>query len=125
MSLYELVFIIRQDVSSSDVDRITDDFIKIIKNEGGNLVKNEYWGLRSLAYEIDNNKKGHYTLLGFEGNGAIVNELERKMKLSEDVIRFMTHNVEVISTEPSPILRGKSQDDEIAIDVTLNKINLD
>lgn len=125
MSLYELVFIIRQDVSSSDVDRITDDFIKIIKKENGNLVKNEYWGLRSLAYEIDNNKKGHYTLLGFEGNGAIVNEIERKMKLSEDVIRFMTHNVESLSTEPSPILRGKSQDDEIAIDVTLNKANLD
>lgn len=125
MSLYELVFIIRQDVSSSDVDRITDDFIKIIGNEGGKLIKNEYWGLRSLAYEIDNNKKGHYTLLGFEGNGAVVNELERKMKLSEDIIRFMTHNVEAISTDPSPILRGKSQDDEIAIDVTLNKANLD
>lgn len=125
MSLYELVFIIRQDVSSSDVDRITDDFIKIIKNEGGSLIKNEYWGLRSLAYEIDNNKKGHYTLLGFEGNGAIITELERKMKLSEDVIRYMTHNVESVSADPSPILRGKSQDDEIAIDVTLNKSNLD
>ena len=125
MSLYELVFIIRQDVSSSDVDRITDDFIKIITNEGGSLVKNEYWGLRSLAYEIDNNKKGHYPLLGYEGTGAIVNELERKMKLSEDVIRFMTHNVETIESEPSPILRGKNQDEEFAIDVTLNKANLD
>jgi len=125
MSLYELVFIIRQDVSSSDVDRITDDFIKIIKNEGGSLIKNEYWGLRNLAYEIDNNKKGHYTLIGFEGNGAVVTELERKMKLSEDIIRFMTHNVEEVSSEPSPILRGKSQDDEVAIDVTLSKANID
>lgn len=125
MSLYELVFIIRQDVSSSDVDKITDNFTKIIENEGGKLIKNEYWGLRSLAYEIDNNKKGHYTLLGFEGNGAIVSELERRMKLSEDVIRFMTHNVETVSSEPSPILRGKSHDDEIAIDVTLSKANLD
>ncbi len=125
MSLYELVFIIRQDVSSSDVDRITDDFIKIIKNDGGSLVKNEYWGLRSLAYEINNNKKGHYTLLGFEGNGAIVNELERKMKLSEDVIRYMTHNVEAISKEPSPILRGKNPDEEVAIDVTLSKENIE
>jgi small subunit ribosomal protein S6 len=125
MSLYELVFIIRQDVSSNDVDKITDDFIKIIKNDGGSIIKNEYWGLRSLSYEINNNKKGHYTLLGFEGNGAIVSELERKMKLSEDVIRFMTHNVEEISKEPSPILRGKSPDDDIAIDVTLSKANLD
>jgi small subunit ribosomal protein S6 len=125
MSLYELVFIIRQDVSSNDVDKITDEFIKIIKNDGGSVIKNEYWGLRSLSYEINNNKKGHYTLLGFEGNGAIVSELERKMKLSEDVIRFMTHNVEEISKEPSPILRGKSPDDDIAIDVTLSKANLD
>lgn len=125
MSLYELVFIIRQDVSSNDVDKITDDFIKIIKNDGGEIIKNEYWGLRNLSYEINNNKKGHYTLLGFEGNGSIVSEVERKMKLSEDIIRFMTHNVEEISKEPSPILRGKNPDDEIAIDVTLSKANLD
>jgi len=125
MSKYELVFIIRQDVSSSDVDKITDEFIKIIKNDNGVLIKNEYWGLRSLAYEIQNNKKGHYTLLGFEGTGATVNELERKMKLSEDVIRFMTHSVETISKEPSPILRGKSMDDEVAIDVTLSKANIE
>ena|ERR1700677_2037536 len=125
MSLYELVFIIRQDVSSNDVDKITDDFITVIKKEGGSLVKNEYWGLRNLAYEIDNNKKGHYTLLGFEGNGLVVSEIERKMKLREDVIRFMTNRAEALSQEPSPILRGKSQDDEIAIDVTLSKTNLE
>jgi small subunit ribosomal protein S6 len=125
MSLYELVFIIRQDVSSSDVDRITEDFSKIIKSSGGSIIKNEYWGLRTLAYEIDNNKKGHYTLLGFESDAATVNELDRKMRLSEDVIRFMTHNVEEISAEVSPILRGRATENETAIDVTLNKPDLD
>ena len=125
MSLYESVFIIRQDVSSSDVDRITEDFIKIIKSAEGSLIKNEYWGLRALAYEIQNNKKGHYVLLGFEADGATVNELDRKMKLSEDVIRFMTHNVEEISQEVSPILRGRSPENEITIDVTLNKADLE
>jgi small subunit ribosomal protein S6 len=121
MPLYESVFIIRQDMSSSDVDKITDDFVNIIKNEKGSIVKTEYWGLRNLAYEIDNNKKGHYVFLGFEGNGDVVNELQRKMKLSENIIRYMTQNVKSISSDASPILKGKS-DDNNAIDVTLTKI---
>lgn len=125
MSLYELVFVIRQDISSNDVDKITDDFIKIITAEGGLIKKNEYWGLRNLAYEINNNKKGHYTLLGFEAMPAVVVELERKIKLSEDVIRYMTLNVESISAEPSAILRSKVGGDDVAIDVTLNKDSLD
>lgn len=125
MSLYELVFVIRQDISSNDVDKITDDFIKIITAEGGSIKKNEYWGLRNLAYEINNNKKGHYTLLGFEAAPAVVVELERKIKLSEDVIRYMTLNVESISSEPSAILRSKAGGDDIAIDVTLNKDSLE
>lgn len=125
MSLYELVFVIRQDISSNDVDKITDDFIKIITSEGGSVKKNEYWGLRNLAYEINNNKKGHYTLLAFEAKPAVVKELERKIKLSEDVIRYMTLAVESISDQPSAILRSKGGSDDVAIDVTLNKDNLD
>lgn len=125
MSLYELVFVIRQDISSNDVDKITDDFIKIITTEGGSIKKNEYWGLRNLAYEINSNKKGHYTLLGFEAAPAVVLELERKIKLSEDVIRYMTLNVESISAEPSAILRNKAGGDDVAIDVTLNKDSLE
>lgn len=125
MSLYELVFIIRQDISSNDVDRITDEFTKIITENGGSLKKSEYWGLRNLAYEINNNKKGHYTLLGFEGSHDVVLELERKIKLSEDVIRYMTLSVDAISNDPSAILKSKSSDDEVAIDVTLSKENLE
>lgn len=125
MSLYELVFIIRQDISSNDVDRITDEFTKIITENGGSFKKSEYWGLRNLAYEIDNNKKGHYTLLGFEASHAAVLELERKIKLSEDVIRYMTLSVDAISNEPSAILKSRSSGDEVAIDVTLSKENLE
>jgi small subunit ribosomal protein S6 len=125
MPLYESVYILRQDISSNDVDKITDDFINIIQRDGGSIVKNEYWGLRSLAYEINNNKKGHYVLLAFDADVPSLREFERKMKLSEDVIRFMTHNVEEISKDPSPILRGHSQENEIAVDVTLSKANLE
>ncbi len=125
MSLYELVFIIRQDIASNDVDRITDEFSKIITDNGGSLIKTEYWGLRNLSYEIDNNKKGHYTLLGFDASHDVVLELERKIKLSEDVIRYMTLSVDSISKDPSAILKSNSSDNEISIDVTLNKESLE
>ncbi|MDF2965732.1 MAG: ribosomal protein [Rickettsiaceae bacterium] len=118
MAFYESTFIIRQDVSSADVDKITEDFVKIITDHGGNLVKNEYWGLRTLAYEISKNKKGHYVMLGIEASAEAIRELERKMKLNENVIRFLTINVEEVSKEPSPILKGKSLDNEVIVDVT-------
>ena len=62
MAFYESIIIIRQDVSSADVDKIVDDLKQVIKNYDGNVIKTEYWGLRTLAYEIQNNKKGHYQI---------------------------------------------------------------
>ncbi len=121
MTFYESVFIIRQDISSADVDKIIEDFVKIAKDNGSNLVKQEYWGLRTLAYEIGNNKKGHYVFLGLEATSAAVKEIERKMKLSENIIRFSTIKVDEISSEPSPILRSKSGENEEVVDVTVNK----
>jgi small subunit ribosomal protein S6 len=118
MAFYESTFIIRQDVSSADVDKITEEFVKIITDFGGSLVKNEYWGLRTLAYEISKNKKGHYVMLGIEAPADAIRELERKMKLNQDVIRFVTINVKEISKEVSPILKGKSLENEVVIDVT-------
>lgn len=121
MAFYESVFIVRQDVSSADVDKIINDFTTITKERGSEVIKTEYWGLRPLAYEINNNKKGHYVLLGLKANYSAIQEMERKMKLSEDVIRFSTFRVEKISNEPSPILKGKNPDNEDIIDVTLGK----
>ncbi|WP_316353857.1 30S ribosomal protein S6 [Candidatus Trichorickettsia mobilis] len=121
MAFYESVFIIRQDISSSDVDKIIDDFTKIAKENGSTIIKTEYWGLRTLAYEINNNTKGHYVFLGLEAKAAAIQEMERKMKLSENIIRFLTINVESISSEPSPILRSKHIDSEEIVDVTISK----
>ncbi|WP_341757819.1 MULTISPECIES: 30S ribosomal protein S6 [unclassified Candidatus Tisiphia] len=121
MAFYESVFIIRQDISSADVDKITDDFTKIVKDSNGEVIKTEYWGLRSLAYKIGNNKKGHYVFMGLKTAFSVINELERKMKLSENIIRFVNINVDSISAEPSPILRSKSSDHEEIVDVTINK----
>jgi len=122
MPLYESVFIIRQDVSSADLDKITDGFVEIIKANGGELAKQEYWGIRNLAYEINNNRKGHYVLLGLNASPAAIAEMERKMKYSIDVIRFLTQRVTEISQEPSPILRSHASDVEEVVDVTALRV---
>lgn len=122
MPLYESVFIIRQDVSSADLDKITDGFVEIIKTNGGALVKQEYWGIRNLAYEINNNRKGHYVLLGIDAEPATIAEMERKMKYSIDVIRFLTQRVIEISKEPSPILRNDRIEVEEVVDVTALRV---
>ena len=121
MAFYESIIIIRQDVSSVDVDKIAEDFIKIIKDHKGSVLKTEYWGLRSLAYEIQNNKKGHYYFMGIEAGNDLIKELGRKIKLSESVIRSSLVKVKEISKEPSPVLRTKSADGEETIDVTIEK----
>ena len=122
MPLYESVFIIRQDVSSADLDKITDGFVEIIKTNGGELIKQEYWGIRNLAYEINNNRKGHYVLLGIDAQPAAIAEMERKMKYSIDVIRFLTQRVLEISKETSPILRNDRIEVEEVVDVTALRV---
>lgn len=121
MSLYELIVIIRQDVSSADIDKIVDDLKAIIGEYKGETVKTEYWGLRSLAYEIQNNKKGHYYFVGMKADKPLLDEIDRKIKLSESIIRSSLVKVDEISKEPSPVLRESRGENENTIDVTINK----
>jgi len=121
MTFYESIIIIRQDISSADVDKTAGDFVKIIKEHKGNVLKTEYWGLRPLAYEIKNNKKGHYYFMGIEADNILVKELGRKIKLSESIIRSSLVKVKTISTDPSPVLRARALDLEETVDVTINK----
>lgn len=109
MRLYETIFIARQDISSSDAEELTTHFENVIKELGGKILKSENWGLRSLAYKINKGKKGHYTLINFEGPEDSLKELERKFRLHEDIIRSMTIRIESFDKEPSVILR---QDDD-------------
>lgn len=120
MAFYESVFIMRQDASSSDVEKIVENCTKIIESFSGTVIKTEYWGLRSLAYDIRNNRKGYYVLLCIEANIDAIKEMERKMRLNETVIRFLTTRVDKIDSDPSPILKAKDND-EILVDVTVNK----
>lgn len=108
MALYEHVFIARQDVSNAQVESITADFSKIIEENGGKVAKNEYWGLKTLAYRIKKNRKGHYVLLNVDAPHAAVAEMERQARLNEDVLRFMTVRVEELEEGPSIVLRAKA-----------------
>ena len=117
MNFYELTFIVRQDMSSAELDKITESFVAIINSFGCNVPINEYWGLKNLAYEISNNKKGHYVFLGVEMHKECMDELERKIKLSDHVIRYLLLKVEKLEPTPEQMLRNSS--DEIgAINVT-------
>ena len=109
MRLYESVLIARQDISTAQVETLVDEFSKIIENGGGSIKKREYWGLRSLAYRIKKNRKGHYVMLNLEADSATLNEYERIMGLNEDILRFMTIRIEEVDEEPSIMMQVKSE----------------
>jgi small subunit ribosomal protein S6 len=94
MALYESVFIVRQDVTAAQVDTLADDFAKIIQDGGGAVERREYWGLRNLQYRIKKNRKGHYVLFNMDAPSASVVEMERNMRLNEDVLRYLTTRID-------------------------------
>jgi small subunit ribosomal protein S6 len=107
MALYESTFIVRQDISAQEVDKIADIFSKVVNDNKGKVVKKEYWGLLNLAYKVNKNKKGHYIFLGVDAPSAAIDELTRQYKLNEDVIRNLTIKVDEISKEASPLFAKK------------------
>lgn len=104
MPLYETTFIVRQDASSSEVEKHTENFSSIIKDLGGEIIKVENWGLRDLAYPIKKSLKGYYVLMGINCSFEALKELTRKVKLNEDVIRCVSFNVDEISMAPSALI---------------------
>jgi small subunit ribosomal protein S6 len=112
MPLYETVLIARNDVTQQQVEGIVDAIATQFEADGDAVKKREYWGLRSLAYRIKKNRKGHYMLLGLEAKPAAVKEMERQLGLNEDVLRFLTIRVDAIEEGPSAILSRKSDDRE-------------
>ena len=94
MALYEHLLIARQDISAQQVDALATHLKTIVEGEGGKVEKQEYWGLRSLAYRIKKNRKGHYVLLNINAPAKAVQELERQLKINEDVLRYITVKVD-------------------------------
>jgi small subunit ribosomal protein S6 len=111
MPCYESVFIARQDISASQAEGLTETFSQIISNNGGNVVSSESWGLRSIAYRIKKNRKGHYVLMNIDAPAPALHEMERQMRIHEDVLRYMTIRVDGFEEGPSAMLRNKDRDD--------------
>ena len=107
MAYYESVFIARQDISGAQVDQLAESVTKVIQDGGGQVTKKEFWGLRNLAYKIKKNRKGHYVLLNIDGPSSAVLEMERNMRLNEDVIRYLTVRVDELEKEDSIMLRSR------------------
>lgn len=112
MALYEHVLIARQDISPQQVDALVEDITRQVQDAGGKVGKSEYWGLRNLAYRVRKNRKGHYCLLNIDAPAAAVQELERRQRINEDVLRFLTIRVDEHDEEPSPVLARRDRDEK-------------
>ncbi len=112
MSLYECVFIARQDLAAPQVETLTDELANIITTQGGQVSKREYWGLRNISYRVKKNRKGHYVLFNVDAPAPAVKEFERQMSINEDVLRYLTVRVEELEEGPSAVMQSKNQRDE-------------
>jgi small subunit ribosomal protein S6 len=110
MPLYEHVYLARQDVTAQQVDELTAQYKGVIEQMGGKITKTEYWGVKSLAYRIRKNRKAHLTLLNIDAPPAALAEVERQMRLSEDVLRYLTVRVEAHEEGPSAMMRKSDRD---------------
>jgi small subunit ribosomal protein S6 len=111
MPYYEHVFMTRQDISTQQVEALTKEYQGVVEELGGKVTKTEYWGLKSLAYKIKKARKAHYTLMNIDAPPAAVQEMERRMGIATDVLRFLTVKVETLEAEPSAMMRKQDRDE--------------
>lgn len=112
MPIYETVFMARQDLSEKQVKELTDRFTTVIKDQKGKVLKQENWGLRTLAYRINKSRKAHYVLIESDVSGEGIIELERLLRLDEDIMRSQTIKLEAPSKGPSAIIDKSGRDDD-------------
>lgn len=110
MPLYEHVFLARQDLSQAQVDTLAATATEIVEANAGKVTKTETWGLRSLAYKIQKNRKAHFVMLNIEAPAGVIAELERQTAINEDIIRFMSVRVDEHEGGPSVMMRKNERD---------------
>ena len=111
MPLYEHIFMARQDVTPQQVEAMVDQYKGVIEQNGGAIEKTEMWGVKSLAYRIKKNRKAHFTMFNLNAPAPAVAEMERQMRINEDILRFMTIKVEELETEPSVMMQKRDRDE--------------
>jgi len=112
MALYEHVFIARQDISNAQAEGLIEHFGQVLADNGGSVVGSEYWGLKTMAYKINKNRKGHYAFLKSDAPAPAVHEMERLMRLHDDVMRVLTIGVDEHEEGPSAVVQSKNQRDD-------------
>ena len=112
MPLYEHVFLARQDASTQQVEELTTQMTGIVEGLGGKVTKIENWGVRSLTYRMNKNRKAHFVLMNIDAPSSAVTEIERQERISEDVIRYLTVRVEEHEEGPSAMMRKADRDRE-------------
>ena len=118
MALYEHVFISRQDLTNLQTEDLIKQYSDVLTNNGGKVIGHEYWGLKTLAYKINKNRKGHYSLIKSDSPPSAAQEMERLMKLNEDIMRVLTIKVKKHEDGPSIMMRTKSKNEEYSSDQT-------
>jgi small subunit ribosomal protein S6 len=111
MALYEHVFLARQDMSAQQVDALVEQYKGVIEANGGKVGRVENWGLKSLTYRMKKNRKAHYALMDIDAPAAAVHEMERQMRINEDILRYMTIAVEAHEEGPSAMMQKRDRDD--------------
>jgi len=112
MPYYENVLIARQDMSQAQVEGLADTLAGVVQELGGAVVKREHWGLKNLAFKMNKNRKGHYVMFNLDAPWPAVAEMERQMRLSEDVLRYLTIRVEAVEEGPSAMMQSKGSRDD-------------
>ena len=112
MALYEHVFLARQDASPQQVEELTAQMTGIVEGLGGKVTKTENWGVRSLTYRMNKNRKAHFVLLNIDAPSAAIAEIERQERISEDVIRYLSVRVDELEEGPSAMMRKVERDRE-------------
>jgi small subunit ribosomal protein S6 len=112
MRCYEHTFIARQDLSPQQAQALAETYAGLVAEHGGEVTKNEYWGLRNLAYRMRKNRKGHYLHLNLKADAATIDELERQERLSDDILRYLTVKVEELEEGPSVLMHARTSREE-------------
>ncbi len=112
MPLYEHVFMARQDLSPQQIEEMTAQFKGVIEGLGGKVEKSEYWGVKTLTFRIQKNRKAHFTLFNLDTPPAAITELERQQRINEDVLRYLTVRVDELEEGPSAMMRKVDRDRE-------------
>ncbi|KEC55468.1 30S ribosomal protein S6 [Bartonella koehlerae] len=116
MALYEHMFLARQDIAPQQVDELLNIYKGVIETYGGKVGRVENWGLRPLAYRIRKNRKAYYVLVNIDAPAIAIAEVERQMRINEDILRYMTIRVEKHEKEKSAMLSRLDRNGHIGHD---------